>query len=287
LVTLIRLLLTGYLSKTVRASRTVVELVRLGILPSGADLFDALKRREQEIAGLSRKCDPLQVRTCADMGIAPEALIAAANGKDFRGFVIPLHRPGQKVILHQGPLARFVRAGTALRFKIEAREGSEAAIFNGTAPVKLHKAGALFQGGIIAQPGLLQIGVKFPTTAAKHYDHVLRYVVESGKEKELLNVNGALTESDPPDGQGFRRKIHSVDLAARKTCFIMVEAPADKPFPSKVLLEDDSATIAEDIRGGWPDSLLVCTPEHGGTYRIVVTSDQPNTRGDYRLIVRQ
>lgn len=106
----------------------------------------------------------------------------------------------------------------------------------------------------------------------------------------ILLLKGTLTREDPLDSFGPTQKsfhkVHLVPLESGKPCLIDLEGTFDtflriEDADKKVLLFNDDVTPPNNL-----NSRLVFTPSKKDTYRLVVTSFEPQATGSYTLAVR-
>jgi hypothetical protein len=96
----------------------------------------------------------------------------------FRGFPKVNPHPASGMIVHKGPLERYLVAGAGYYLKIEAANLSEMAVKNGANRTPLSHYGTFFEGKLQPQAGPLLVLGRLPNMAADVSLVLMEYVVE-------------------------------------------------------------------------------------------------------------
>jgi hypothetical protein len=108
---------------------------------------------------------------------------------------------------------------------------------------------------------------------------------QAQKDKDTIRIEGKLTKDDPKDKRrNGASQVHTVKMKAGKTYTIdMVSTELD----SYLFLDDNTGKqLAEDDdSGGGTDAQIVFECKTAGDYRVVVTSFDAATTGDFTVMV--
>lgn len=96
---------------------------------------------------------------------------------DFKGFPESYDLSGEKILLYNAPVDKFLPLGHELNLRIKAPNALAAAIINGGEWYYLKKENEIFTGAITCKTGNLKISLKFPQKDNSFWT-LLEYVVE-------------------------------------------------------------------------------------------------------------
>jgi hypothetical protein len=111
------------------------------------------------------------------MGVEADAIRAASRQEGFRKVVQPFNYPGPPVRLREVPLERYLKAGKAYHFRIEAPDASAVACYHEGQWHQFVAQGPVFEGEVVPGSGRLEVSIMLRGRPGR-YHSVLGYEVE-------------------------------------------------------------------------------------------------------------